>query len=188
MEVKDAIYQRRTVRKFKALQVPEDLLFEILEAGTWAPSHNNTQPWEFTLIGPETRVKLLAIYGDIVENGPLKNPHLPEERKQMIRLFAKNFGDAPIIIVVTSPPAHTEMDHYEFPLSVAAAIQNIFLSAWDKGITGVWLSFGSSPNVKNFLNIPDGSVIAGILAMGYADIIPPAQPRISVSQKLIHLP
>ncbi len=62
MELKDAILNRRTVRKFTSKVVEEDVLFEILEAGIWAPSHGNNQPWEFVIIGPETRKKLAEMY------------------------------------------------------------------------------------------------------------------------------
>ena len=118
----------------------------------------------------------------------MKNPDLPEERKQMIRNFAQNFGDAPVVLAVTYPPATTDLEKYDFPLSTAAAIQNIFLAAWEKQIAGIWLSFGSMPQASEILGIPEGGKIAGILALGYPEIIPPAQPRINVKDKLRRLP
>lgn len=188
MELKDAIYNRRTARKFTSKAVSEEILNEILEAGTWAPSHGNNQPWEFLLIGPKTLKPLIEAFRKSAEAGPLKNPDLPEERKQMIRNFAQNFGDAPVVLAVTYPPATTDLEKYDFPLSTAAAIQNIFLAAWEKQIAGIWLSFGSMPQASEILGIPEGGKIAGILALGYPEIIPPAQPRINVKDKLRRLP
>ena len=55
MELFEAIRGRRSVHLYKPDPVPEDLVMRLLEAATWAPSHRNSQPWEFLLVGPETR-------------------------------------------------------------------------------------------------------------------------------------
>ncbi len=188
MDLKDAIYGRRTVRKFKANDISEDVVHEILEAGTWAPSHGNNQPWEFWIIGSQTRKKLAEAYTQFMENGPLKNPSLPEDRKQGMRAFAQNFGDAPLLVAVVSLPPVAPIDEYDFPMSTAAAIQNIFLSAWERNIGGVWLSFGSSPVAQSIIGIPQGAKISGILAMGYPEVVMPAQPRIAVTDKIKLMP
>lgn len=45
-----AILERRSVRKYKDRQVPEDLVRRILEAGRYAPSAGNCQPWKFLVV------------------------------------------------------------------------------------------------------------------------------------------
>lgn len=187
MELKEAIYSRRTVRKFKSTAIAEETLETILEAGTWAPSHNNNQPWEFLLAVPETRSKLAEAYKSYLENGPLKNPALPDTRKLAVRNFAQNFGNAPVILAVAYAPALTDLDKYDFPLSAAAAIQNIFLAAWEKQIAGVWLSFGNTTAAESIFGVTENGKIAGILALGYPEEVPAAQPRISVKDKLKRL-
>ncbi len=188
MQLKEAIFGRRTARSFKQEAISDDVLFEILEAGTWAPSHGNNQPWEFHLSGSSTRAALLEAYRKAMEAGPLANPEVPEERKQNLRKFCQNFGNAPLILAVSYSPAITELDKYDFPMSAAAAIQNMLLMAWEKQIAGVWLSFGSSPVAEAIFNIPKDGKIAGILVLGYPEMLPPAQPRQNVAQKLRRLP
>jgi nitroreductase len=188
MDLTQAIYDRRTVRRFISSPVSEEVLSKILEAGTWAPSHGNTQPWEFIVIGSETRKNLADSYRNMMEAGPLKNPALPEERKELIRKFAQDFGGAPVLLAVVTPPPATDLDRYDYPLTAGAVIQNILLAAWEKEIAGVWLSFGISPQVHSILGLENGATIGGILAIGYSDSIPPAQPRISVSDKIRTLP
>ena len=61
MDVMEAIRGRRSVRAFEPDDLPEELLDEILEAGTWAPSHRNAQPWDFVRVGPQARAKLLGM-------------------------------------------------------------------------------------------------------------------------------
>lgn len=188
MEVLEAIYNRRTVRAFRPDSISEEVLTKILEAATWAPSHGNNQPWEFVIAGAETRQKLLSLYQEMMESGPLKNPALPEERKEKMRQFMQNFGGAPTLLAVTLPAPTMEVDKYDFPLAGAAAIQNLLLAAWEQEVGAVWLSFGANPQAKAILGVEEAGSISGILAMGYPLAVPPAQPRIPVADKIRRLP
>ncbi|MFZ5571117.1 MAG: nitroreductase family protein [Thermodesulfobacteriota bacterium] len=49
-ETEKIIYRRRSVRLYKRTQVPKDLVTRILEAGRFAPSAGNNQPWKFIVI------------------------------------------------------------------------------------------------------------------------------------------
>jgi len=49
-ETEEVIYKRRSVRLYKKKQVPEDLVERVLEAGRFAPSAGNNQPWKFIVI------------------------------------------------------------------------------------------------------------------------------------------
>jgi len=48
--VEKVIFERRSVRWYKSEQVPEYLVRRILEAGRFAPSAGNSQPWKFVVI------------------------------------------------------------------------------------------------------------------------------------------
>ncbi len=48
--VERVILRRRSVRKYKDQQVPEKLVRRVLEAGRFAPSAGNSQPWRFVVI------------------------------------------------------------------------------------------------------------------------------------------
>ncbi len=49
-EVERVIYRRRSNRLFKDKEVPEDLIYRVLEAGRYAPSSGNGQAWEFVVV------------------------------------------------------------------------------------------------------------------------------------------
>lgn len=49
-EVEDVILKRRSTRKYRKDPVPEDLIRRIIEAGRFAPSAGNCQPWRFIVI------------------------------------------------------------------------------------------------------------------------------------------
>ncbi len=48
--VERVILERRSVRKYRDRQVPEKLVRRILEAGRFAPSAGNSQPWRFVVV------------------------------------------------------------------------------------------------------------------------------------------
>ena len=123
-----------------------------------------------------------------MEAGPLKNPDLPEVRKEAMRDFAKDFGGAPVLVAVICPPATNEADCIDYPLAAAAAVQNLLLAAWDKQLGSVWLSLGQVPQAQGILNIQSGYSVIGIVALGSFDAAPPAQPRTPVAKKLRQIP
>jgi len=44
------IKTRRSIRKYKLQEVPEEQINKLLEAARWAPSAVNTQPWKFIVV------------------------------------------------------------------------------------------------------------------------------------------
>ncbi len=58
MELKDAIRTRKSIRRFTARPVDRETLREILQLACRAPSAENTQPWEFFVLGGETLDKI----------------------------------------------------------------------------------------------------------------------------------
>ena len=50
MEFRDVIYGRRSVRKYLDRPVDDKILEEIIDAGLWAPSGVNLQPWYFVAV------------------------------------------------------------------------------------------------------------------------------------------
>ncbi|MHA2081506.1 MAG: nitroreductase family protein, partial [Candidatus Thorarchaeota archaeon] len=63
MDTIKAIRDRRSIRKYKSDDVSDEDLHTILQAGRWAPSASNKQPWHFIIIqNPEMRMKLADIH------------------------------------------------------------------------------------------------------------------------------
>ena len=42
--------------------VPEELVWRLLENGTWAPTHGLTEPWKFHVFAGGARVRLAVLY------------------------------------------------------------------------------------------------------------------------------
>ena len=63
MDVTKAIRYRRSVRKYKPKFIERNDINEILEAGRWAPSGLNNQPWKFKVItNPKIKEELSHLF------------------------------------------------------------------------------------------------------------------------------
>ena len=56
----ELVRKRRSIRKFKPDPVPDELVEKILEAGRWAMSGSNAQPWEFIVVEDQSIIDQLA--------------------------------------------------------------------------------------------------------------------------------
>ena len=74
MELLEAIKSRRSIRAFKPDPVPREVLTELLEVATRAPSGTNTQPWEFIVLTGKVLDELSHIMVEKVRSGDMK-PH-----------------------------------------------------------------------------------------------------------------
>ena len=63
MELEEAIRTRRTHKAYAPEPVERDTLDELLELARWAPNHNLTNPWRFSVLGPEALARLKAAAG-----------------------------------------------------------------------------------------------------------------------------
>jgi len=187
MNVLDHLKQRRTVRQFKPEAIPQTTLDVVFEAGMWAPSHGNAQPWEFVVVGPQARARLLELFR-IKADELLADPDLPAPKRHGITVLKEDFGGAPFMVAVVSRPPADDLERLENPLSTAVAVQNMCLAAWDEGVGAVWLSFGAAPPVRGVLDIKEGETVVALLAMGYPAEVPQAPARAAYSDHLREVP
>jgi len=176
MEVLECIKSRRTIRRFKSDPIPSAVLDAIFEAAMWAPSPANAQPWDFVVVGPQARGKILTL---LQAKGAelLAAPDLPEPKRRAVEALMADFGGAPYMAAVVSRPGSDPMEQKEYPLSAAAAVQNLCLAAWGHSVGSIWLSVGSAPPVKPILGVEEGASVVALLALGYPEAVPPAVPR-----------
>jgi nitroreductase len=187
MEMLDCLKTRRTVRRFKSDPIPQPVRDTIFEAAMWAPSHGNTQPWEFVVVGPQTRAKLLAMLRAKAEE-LLADPDLPPMKRANILALKEDFGGAPFMVAVVSRPPAEDLEKIENPLSAATAVQNLTLAAWDAGVGAVWLSLGAAPPVRPLLGVAEGGSVVALLAMGFPEEVPDAPPREPYTTRLREAP
>jgi nitroreductase len=131
--VHDLIRTRRAIRRFKPDPIPPDVLDRILEAGIWAPSAMNRQPWKYFVLSEEMRDRLANLHQGLIEQMEDRiRAKYGEEGVEIRRNLYKNFADAPIAIVCFAEVA--EGTPKANVISVALGCQNIVLSAWSEGV------------------------------------------------------
>jgi nitroreductase len=148
MDAIEAIMSRHAVRAFSGKTIPEDILAKILEAGRFAPSPLNSQPWHFIVVRDKPSLKELASHA----------------------VHGRFLQDADLDIVVTMD-SDAKVDswlaeHEQHVYSGACAIMDMWLAAWELGIGACWVSLDDKATRKT-LSVPDDQKILGSLALGY---------------------
>jgi len=155
----DFIYKRRSVRKFKPDEVPNNLVTELLKAAMAAPSGNNKQPWEFIVVKDEA--KRLEI--------------------TKFHRYAQMAKESPVVIVVLGKKS--EKWHIQ---DCAAATENLLIAAANLGLGAVWCGMDEArqPGIKELLRVPDDYWIFSLVPVGFPNESP--LPRTQYTPEKVH--
>lgn len=170
MDLLEIIKSRRSIRKFKRDSIPEQDLFKILEAATWAPSAGNLQPWEFIIVRDEDRKKALA-------------------RAALNQMF---IAEAPVVIIVCANIPRTAVYYGERGRSLyciqdtAAAIQNMLLMAYWLGYGTCWVGAFDEERVRKILKLPPDARPVAIIPLGKPAEKPRPPPRYPL-ERVVHV-
>jgi len=200
LTIKEAIEQRRSIRKFKPDAIPDEVITALLDAARLAPSGSNAQPWRFK----------------IVRNGEIKS-------KLAQAAFGQSFiADAPIVLIccadikgyldgsVSGIQDLGRIDAVEdrvvkinlkrieemkimtmeelgqrIAFSVAIAVEHIVLRALDFGLGSCWVRLFDEKMVKNIFGWNDNTKVVALLPIGYPDESPEPRKRLKVGDILI---
>ena len=186
MNTLDAIAARRSIRKFKDIPIPEEMLHTILSAGIQAPSACNRQPWRFVIVQGEKRAKMLRIMRQGIARDKSRGEDIGSSE-----WTAQVMEQAPVTVFIFNPDGlrpwrkHTVeqmfMDVMDIQ-SIGAAIQNMLLAALDLGLGSLWICdvFIAYVELCKWLG-EKGELIAAV-SFGYADESPAARPRKPMSE------
>ncbi|MBI4317668.1 MAG: nitroreductase family protein [Chloroflexi bacterium] len=170
-EFLDLVRRRRTVRRYLDDPVSDEQIDNIIEAGRWAPSGVNTQPWEFLIVRDR------ATIGDLASLW-IADQALTEERDPTFSPSDKQYlKRVPVMIVVLAdtrcrrvyPRLNEETPDVIFHHSMAAAIQNMHLAAAAQGLGSVWLSvhpYMQGP-LRKLLNVPPILDVEVVIPVGH---------------------
>ena len=89
MTCKDALYGRRSIRKYQNKEVSKDLILDILNCGRLAPSAKNRQPWFFVVVSGDIKNKIANLMINY------KN-----EKYDTVSFTGTIAKDAPVLILV----------------------------------------------------------------------------------------
>ncbi|HOJ14842.1 MAG TPA: nitroreductase family protein [Deltaproteobacteria bacterium] len=160
----DLIVSRRSIRSFEPRPVGEGLVERILEAGRWAPSGMNNQPWRFAVI---------------TDRG------LVEQVSRLTR-YSRILAQAPVLVAVfldMEASYHRTKDVQ----AIGACIQNMLLEAHAEGLGAVWIGeiLRSEAELKELLEAPEGFELMAVLAVGHPRGPAPRPPARKALEELV---
>jgi nitroreductase len=205
-EVETTIIERRSVRVYRDKPVPEYLVKRILEAGRYAPSAGNCQPWKFVVIQDP---KLIQEMGDHVKKMAryvaryMFNPGAPGSKVPawLVHLMSRTFTSLfhPNGRTGLSKVADGTLDVYHGASTVIFLLvdergtsdphldlgicgTNMVLTAHSFGLGTCWVSFSTlltiSPRFRKILGVEYPYKLATSIAIGYPRGIPDGEvPR-----------
>lgn len=176
MDLDEAIRDRRSVRSYMDKSVSEELVREVIEAGTFAPSAKNGQQWRFTVLTGEAKRGLTDVFRRELE---LVSNRIGRENMGSSFGSCRIMEEAPVVIMVWNAG---EMGWETEAHSVAAAIQNMLLKAYALGLGTVWIGdiYYTLDALEQHLAKPWKLMAA--VALGWPARIPEPRPRKSVDE------
>ena len=186
MDLFAAIRERRSCRSFLSDPLDEAVVERIIEAGTWAPSPMNAQPWEFIVVtGSEGREKIYA-EGERCRQWALNTSGwkwLDKYRVEFLRA-------APVLVVIAGDPQKTGVDQFltegsvGYQYACAAAAQNMMLAAQALGIGSLWYTLFDRNNLNRILDLAPEKKALSIVCLGKPSGAVPAVGRKPVRDKI----
>jgi nitroreductase len=156
------------VRNFSDKEVSDEIIKEIIRAGTYAPTAVNKQPWRFVVIKNK---QLIEEYDDRAKKAFLtaykdtENPDLIRYVQYLSKPTTRLFYGAPILILLfASPDVINEHD-------CALAAENMMLAAQSLGVGSCWIGLaaglGYDAKFLKGVGVPDGHKLIAPLIFGY---------------------
>lgn len=187
MDFDEVLQKRRSIRMYKDMEVSENLIEKILEAGRMAPSAKNGQPWIFAIPSKEKKDKIASI---------MKN-YFPKDRNEdftppyaiSAKYTARIIMHAPILILVLRKYREEgELMKYTDLLSIGASIENMCLKATDLGLGSLWIrdTCYTEEIILNYLGLQQYELVSA-LAIGYAANTPTPTVRKPLEETIIRL-
>ena len=167
------ILKRRSVRRFAAAEIPDDVLAAILEAGRLAPSTVNLQTWSFALFTPGT---WRATFGRRLPCGGVRAIVVLADTHR-VRLALDAFPQSPLV------------EHTVAVMNASLAAMSIVLAAEALGVSSVMLSETGRTGILDAgylvetLDLPRGVVPLMTIVLGYPrGHFPPMPPKLPLDQ------
>jgi 5,6-dimethylbenzimidazole synthase len=168
MDVLEAIFTRRSRRRWQNQPVPDELVEQILEAGRWAPSAGNYQPWAFVVVREQATKN--RIHKIAEESKNLSRVWSPQYREGERRGYIQDLSQMPVGIAIFADqrkaPPHTdgELGHI---VSASMATMNMWLAAHALGLGACLWTHMIADKMRAILGLPIHWDYIGLLGIGY---------------------
>jgi len=179
----EALYSTRALRRFTDRPVPDEVLFQVLDAAIRAPAGGNMQLWHFLVVRDEAKRKRIGelywqtwtSYGKQYVDNPSTIDALPRQMRLVVRStdhLARHIAEVPVHLFVCGPEGAQG--------TIYPAVQNVALACRGLGLGTVLTGFHRSwdAEIRELLGIPEEQVPHALMPIGYpADRIGPVSRR-----------
>jgi len=196
----EAIRKRRSIRKYKKDQIPEEIILELLDAARLAPSGCNAQPWRFRVVKDiDTKLQLAqAAYNQkFISEAPVVLV-VCANIKQYLDKSVSGIHDLGKIGAVKNEIVEIIEGRVEklrylkvreigplIAVNVAIAVEHIVLRALDFDLGTCWVRLFDWQKVKQIFNWDDDTYVVALLPIGYPDESPEQRKRLSLQEIMI---
>ena len=185
-EVNRLIRNRRSVfpKQFvEGKKIDDDIVKQILENATWAPSHGLTEPWKFIVFTDEGRQKLASFQSELYKKEAGEN--FKEATYQ--NLSANPLKASHVIALCLKRDPNKKFPEVEEIAAVACAVQNIYLSVTAYGYGGYWTTGGVTyrHSAKEFFGLDEDDRLLGFFYMGHVAVPSPTTKRKPIDEKVV---
>jgi len=197
MELNEVFQARRSIRKFKDQDVPQNVLDEMLESVRLAPSAGNAQGHVFGIVRDQERKEMLArAAGDQmwIASAPIifaccayLSWDIAEQAEDDFGLivnklrFNNDFLD--YLCRYPDKKARTTLFENATPLIPA---EHIFLTAVSHGLSACFIGYLDIPKANEILQLPDDLTVLYLLPVGYPDETPKVKKRKEYSELVFY--
>ncbi len=151
MDIFEAIKGRRSIRSYLGINIEEEKLRRVLEAGRLAPSARNLQDWRF-----------------IVVRDPAKRRKLAEAAFNQMFI-----AQAPVVIAACGTSDYVmPCGQYTHVIDVSIALDHMILAAYSEGLGTCWIGAFYEDLVKEILGVPEHIRVVALLPLGYPADLP----------------
>ncbi|MCK5780263.1 MAG: nitroreductase family protein [Psychrilyobacter sp.] len=173
----ETIKSRRSIRKYETKKIEQEKIEAIVEAGLYAPSGHNKQPWHFTVLENKEIMDKISVETKKM----LLDSETPIFRKMGRNEKLHILYNAPTVIIVSGK----KEDSYSMDADLAAATQNMLLAAESLGLASCWVGlivayFNNKTEIKvrnEEVGIPEGYEVQYAVTLGYSPLYGEAKPH-----------
>jgi nitroreductase len=169
MKLQEAIDKRHSIREFEPKKVSRTILKKLIINASRAPSAANSQPWEFYIIDNQKIInKISREHSKILIKDKEDFEKLEGKLREIAKTFYGNLGNCKTIILVYMDKEKSEGLKINKLFSVAAAIENLMLSAIEEKLGTCWMgSFkGIEKEINKTIGVKNKELVTGVL-IGY---------------------
>jgi len=170
--ITDTIHARRSIRHYLDRPVPTQLIDQLLEAATRAPSSHNSQPWRFAVITTsDVKEQLAERMGERLRADRLRQADRVDEIDRDVARSRERITAAPVVIVTCLSLIGFDEPRERLMAmqSVAASIENLLLAAIQAGLGACWMAapLYCPDVVRDVLHLPDDWEAQALITIGY---------------------